>query len=66
MNKVAKYVIAAILLSIVAYGGWLVVNATFPLEVWFQENPEWRTIFNLLVVIGVIGVIAGIIEAKTK
>jgi uncharacterized sodium:solute symporter family permease YidK len=66
MNKIAKYVTAAIFILIVAYGGWLVITATFPLEEWFQQNPEWRTIFNLLIVIGVIGFLAAIVEAKRR
>jgi uncharacterized sodium:solute symporter family permease YidK len=66
MNKIAKYVTATISILIAAYGGWLVITATFPLEEWFQQNPEWRTIFNLLIVIGVIGFLAAIVEAKRR
>jgi uncharacterized sodium:solute symporter family permease YidK len=66
MNKIAKYVTATIFILIAAYGGWLVITATFPLEEWFQQNPEWRTIFNLLIVIGVIGFLAAIVEAKRR
>jgi Na+/melibiose symporter-like transporter len=66
MNKIAKYVTAAICILIAAYAGWLVITATFPIEEWFQQKPEWRAIFNLLVVIGVIGFLAVIVEAKRK
>jgi uncharacterized sodium:solute symporter family permease YidK len=66
MNKVAKYVTATILILIIAYGGWLVITTTFPLDEWFQENPEWRAIFNLLIIIGVIGFLAGIVETKRR
>jgi len=66
MNKIAKYIIAAICILIVAYGGWLVITTALPIEEWFQQNPEWRVIFNLLIVIGVIGFLAGIVEAKRK
>jgi uncharacterized sodium:solute symporter family permease YidK len=66
MNKVAKYVTVAICIIIAAYGGWLVITATFPLEEWFQQNQEWRAIFNLLVLIGVIGFLAAILELKRK
>ena len=66
MNKIAKYVTAIFCILIVAYGGWLVITATFPIEEWFQQNPSWRTIFNLLIIIGVIGFIAAIVEAQRK
>jgi len=66
MNKIAKYVTATIFILIAAYGGWLVITATFPLEEWFQQNPEWRAVFNLLLVIGVIGFLAAIVEAKRR
>jgi len=66
MNKIAKYVTAIFCILIVAYGGWLVITATFPIEEWFQQNPSWRTIFNLLVIIGVIGFIAAMVEAQRK
>ncbi|MDH4221647.1 MAG: alkaline shock response membrane anchor protein AmaP [Candidatus Bathyarchaeota archaeon] len=66
MNKIAKYITAIICILIAAYGGWLVITATFPLEEWFQENPQWRTIFNLLIIVGVIGFLAAIVEAKRK
>ena len=66
MNKIAKYVTAIFCILIVAYGGWLVITATFPIEEWFQQNPSWRTIFNLLIIIGVIGFIAAMVEAQRK
>ena len=66
MNKAAKYVTVAICIIVAAYGVWLVITATFPLEEWFQQNPEWRAIFNLLVLIGVIGFLAAIFELKRK
>jgi uncharacterized sodium:solute symporter family permease YidK len=66
MNKIAKYVTATIFILIAAYGGWLVITATFPLEEWFKQNPEWRTIFNLLIVVGVVGFLAAIVEAKRR
>jgi hypothetical protein len=66
MNKIAKYVTAAICILIAAYIGWLVISITFPIEEWFQQNPQWRTIFNFLLVIGIIGFLAGIVEAKRK
>jgi len=66
MNKIAKYIIAAICILIAAYGGWLVITITFPIEEWFQQNPEYRVIFNLLIVIGVIGFLSAIVEAKRR
>jgi len=66
MNKIAKYITATICILIAAYGGWLVIAATFPLEEWFEQKPEWRGIFNLLIIIGVIGFLAGIVEAKRR
>jgi uncharacterized sodium:solute symporter family permease YidK len=66
MNKIAKYITAIICILIAAYGGWLVITTTFPLEEWFQQNPQWRTIFNLLIIVGVIGFLAAIVEAKRK
>ena len=66
MNKIVKYVTAAFCILIVAYGAWLVITATFPIEEWFQQNPSWRSIFNLLIIIGVIGLIAAIVEAQRK
>ena len=66
MNKIAKYIIAAILILIAAYGGWLVITTTLPIEEWFQQKPEHRVIFNLLIVIGVIGFLAAIAETKRR
>jgi len=64
MNKIAKYIVAAIVILIATYLGWLVISVTFPIEEWFQQNPQWRVIFSLLLVIGVIGFLVGIVEAK--
>ena len=66
MNKIAKYVTAAFCILIAAYGGWLVITTTFPIEEWFQQNPSWRSIFYLLIIIGVIGFMAAIVEAQRK
>jgi len=66
MNKIAKYIIAAICILIVAYGGLLVITTTFPLGEWFEKEPMWKTIFTLLIVVGVIGFLAAIVEAKRK
>ena len=66
MNKIAKYVTAVFCILIVAYGGWLVISTTFSIEEWFQQNPSWRSIFNLLIIIGVIGFIAAIVKAQRK
>ena len=66
MNKIAKYATAAFCILIAAYGGWLVITTTFPIEEWFQQNPSWRSIFYLLIIIGVIGFMAAIVEAQRK
>ena len=66
MNKIAKYVTAVFCILIVTYGAWLVITTTFPIEDWFQQNPSWRTNFNLLIIIGGIGFIAAIVEAQRK
>lgn len=66
MNKVAKYVSSIFALIVVAYVGWLVIRTLFPLEEWFQQNPGWRTIFQLLVVVGVIGILSAIVKVKAK
>jgi hypothetical protein len=66
MNKIAKYVTATFCILIVAYGAWLVIRTTFPIEEWFQQNPSWRSIFILLLIVGVIGFLAAIVEAQRK
>ena len=66
MNKIAKYVTATICILIAAYGGWLVITTTFPLEEWFEKEPMWKDIFTLLLIIGVIGFLAGIVEVKRR
>jgi len=66
MNKIAKYITASTCILVAAYGAWLVITATFPLEEWLQQNPQWKTIFNLLIIIGVIGFLAAVVEANRK
>lgn len=66
MNKVMKYVVAILLVLVLAYGGWFITSTIFPIETWFEENPQWRPIFNLLVIIGTIGLLAGLVEAKRR
>jgi uncharacterized sodium:solute symporter family permease YidK len=66
MNKIAKYIIAAICILIAAYGGWLVITITFPLEEWFEKEPMWKSIFTLLIIVGVVGFLAAIVEAKRR
>ena len=64
MSPVAKYIIATICILVAAFGGWLVITTTLPLGEWFEKEPMWKDIFTLLVIIGVIGFIAGVVEAK--
>jgi len=64
MNTVAKYLLATICLLIAAYGGWLVITTTLPIGEWLQQKPMWRDIFTLIIIIGIIGFIAGIIQTK--
>ena len=66
MNKIAKYTSSVLVISVVAYVGWIVIKATFPVDEWFQQNPSWRAIFYLLVIIGIIGVLSAIIKPKGK
>jgi len=66
MNTVAKYIIATVCILIAAYGGWLVITTTLPIGEWFEKERMWRTVFNLLIIIGVVGFIAVIVEAKRK
>jgi predicted membrane channel-forming protein YqfA (hemolysin III family) len=66
MNKIAKYVTAIFCILVLAYGVWLVIKTTFPIEEWFEQNPSWRTIFYLLIIIGVIGLMAAVVEAHRK
>ncbi len=66
MNTMVKYVTATICILIAAYGAWLVINTTFHLEEWFEKEPMWKNIFTLLLIIGIIGFIAGIFEVKRK
>ena len=66
MNPVAKYVTATICILVAAYGAWLVITTTFPLGEWFEKEPMWKDIFTLLIIIGVIGFLAGIVEAKRR
>ena len=66
MNKVMKYVIAIVLVLVLTYGGWIVISTIFPIETWFDEKPQWRPIFNILVIIGTIGLLAGLVDAKRR
>jgi len=66
MNTAVKYLIATICILIAAYAAWLVLNTAFHLEEWFQQKPMWKNIFTLLIIIGVIGLLVGIVEAKTR
>ena len=66
MNKIAKYVTGILALTIVAYAGWLVIKTVFPIEEWLEQNPSWGTIFSLLLVVGIIGIISAIITQKPK
>jgi hypothetical protein len=66
MNTIAKYVIATICVLILAYVAWLVITTTFPLGEWLETHPMWKNIFKLLIIIGVIGFLAGIVEAKIR
>ncbi len=66
MNKVVKYVVAIVLLVVLAYEAWAVISNIFPVETWFEENPQWRPIFNILIIIGIIGLLAGLVEAKRR
>lgn len=66
MNKVIKYVIAIVLVLVLTYGGWIIISTIFPIETWFDENPQWRPIFNILVIVGAIGLLAGLVDAKRR
>lgn len=66
MNKFLKYISSVIVVIIVAYVGWIVIKATFPVDEWFQENPSWETIFYLLIIIGIIGVLSAIIKPRGR
>jgi ABC-type transport system involved in cytochrome c biogenesis permease subunit len=66
MNVIAKYVIATICVLILAYVAWLVITTTFPLGEWLDTHPPWKNIFELLIIVGVIGFLAGLVEAKTR
>ncbi len=66
MNKIAKFVIGLVGVLIVVYFGWLVVKATFPVDVWFEENPVWRSFFVLIVIMSVIGLFLAILKPKGK
>lgn len=65
MNKATKYSLAIICVPIAAYALWLVIATAFPMEGWFQQKSVSIS-FNLLLVICVIGFLAGIIETKIK
>ena len=66
MNKIAKYVSGVFALIVVAYVGWIVIKTVFPVDEWFQQNPSWRTIFHLLLIVGIIGVISAIVKLEGK
>ena len=66
MNKIVKYTASITALTIVAYVGWVVLETLFPIEEWFQQNPGWKTIFSILLVVGVIGIISAAVTQKGK
>lgn len=66
MNKFAKYVTSVFVIIIVVYVGWMVIKTAFPVDEWFQQNPSWRAISILLVIIGIIGIISAIIKPRGK
>ena len=66
LNKVVKYALGFFAIIIVVYVGWIVIKAVFPVEEYFEQNPFWRSIFILIVIVGVIGVLWGIITPKGK
>jgi uncharacterized sodium:solute symporter family permease YidK len=66
LNKVAKYALGVFAIVIVVYIGWIVIKAVFPLEEYFEQNPTWRSIFILIGIVGVIGVLSWIITPKGK
>ena len=66
MNKIAKYVSSIFAIIIAAYAGWIVIRTVFPVDEWFQQNPSWRTIFYLLLIIGIIGIMSAIVKLKGK
>jgi hypothetical protein len=66
MNKIAKYAFSLLLIVIVSYIAWIVIKTTFPVDEWFDQNPTWRSIFILLIIIGIIGIISAIIKPRGK
>jgi uncharacterized sodium:solute symporter family permease YidK len=66
LNKVAKYALGVFAIVIVVYVGWIVIKAVFPVEEYFEQNPTWRSIFILIGIVGVIGVLSWIITPKGK
>ena len=66
MNKFIKYVASITALIVVAYVGWIVIKSVFPIEEWLEQNPSWKAIFSLLLVVGVMGVIAAVVTQKGK
>lgn len=66
MNKITKYLLGFLCIIIVVYVGWIVIRNIFPIDDWFQQNPGWRMIFYLLVVIGIIGLVSALIKPKGK
>ena len=64
MNRIVKYVVAVILICVLAFGGWVVITTTLPMEEWSRQYSEGKGIINLLLVIGAIGVLVSIVELK--
>jgi len=66
MNKIAKYLTGIFGIIIATYVGWMVINATFPVDEWFEKNPSWRPIFILLVIFCIIALLSTIVKSKGK
>jgi len=66
MNKIAKYITSFFGIIIATYVGWIVIKTTFPLDEWFQQNPSWSTIFILLLIFVIIGLLSTIVKSKGK
>ena len=66
MNKIAKYITSFFGIIIATYVGWMVINATFPLDEWFQQNPSWRPIFILLLIFVIICLLSTIVKSKGR
>jgi len=66
MNKITKYITGIFGIIIATYVGWMVINATFPVDEWFEKNPSWRPIIILVVIFCIIGLLSTIIKSKGK